>query len=688
VIELLVALRTVEAGIVIAGLLVTVSFLADGRIRVSPSRWLNGAVATVLVAIAGFVWLRAIDRPASEWRTLYYAAIVTVLPAAIWMLRRLPAIAAIVEQAFLPADRRTALIITAAIVALAVPMAVIPVARFWDVSGWMDSHSYDAFAHNIALGKLPEGSSSYMPVYQYGPALVYYVVGHFFYAQQIVNVILALVAVAAVCLSAWVWFDTAASIVVAGVLAVYSTALFYAVHFTQVETWYTPIVAVLVLGWAAYLRSPSLRTAVILGLLVGLGMSTRNQGTIFFGFLALSPVMVGSLTWPVRWRHFAVIGGLTVITMVPWTVRNYQVDERISPFSSRTAMYVGILSDHRVPLYGIRYWEGWEDIAADNRTRYANPKDLERAYLRTAWSNFTRDPAYTARALVWRSVAFYGLLPDGYMEIAGIRSTDWRREWKSYVFSRSTSLLLLPLSALALFVTRSRTVRLLAGAVLASVLIGAVVSSSEERVCYPVMPMHMLMTAALFRPRSTDPEALALPALAVPWRAVMAAGAAIVLVIAGARVTLGVPFAYRPLMERSVRIDPSTSIDEQLPLLSRTTDFTIGQKIRARVMLTNYMDPPKHSGPVPEVPALASDPAGATFFFTYLISSERDRTVSGVLGVTFRDAIANELVREGDAVEIQGVILHGASAGDTLLWLAAERVIRLPIARAEMPMFQ
>lgn len=694
-IEALAVARMAGAGVVIAGFLLAATYLIDGRVSSRRGRSADYWCAAALIVIAGFVWLRAIDRPDDEGRAAYYVAIAAGVPAVVWLLRRSQSVLRLVRAAAESTELSRALAVTGAIVLLAAPIALTPIALHWDASGWMDSHSYDAFANNIAIGKIVEGNSAYMPVYQYGMALVYYAFGHFFFAQQIVNLVFALAAVAAVTLAAWILFDSSAATMVAGVLAVYSTPLFYALHFTQIETWFTPIVCLLLLSWAVYWRSPSMAAAAILALMLGLGINTRNQGALFFAFLAATPLFIRVMPWRVKLSHAGLIGAIVLVSLIPWTVRNMLIEGRFSPFGSRSAMYIGILSDPRIGLYGIRYWEGWEEIAAEYRMRHPEAVDRENAYFRAAWANLTRDPLWTARALAWRSAAFYGLLRDGFIESSGVRPANWPREWRSFLFSRSTALLLVSLSVVALIASRNRTLQMLSGAIVASLAIVIVSASSEERVSYPVLPVHMLMAAALFRSRTADATEKTI-ALRPSWRIGLIACATLAIVIAGGRSTLGAEFAYRPLIEPSLTIAPGKVIDTQLPLLRASGELPvegvaagieIGRRIRIRCMVTNYMFPPKHAGAVPEVPAFASDPQSAQYFFAYLLSDDDQPSLTRAIGVTFHNATQHEQIREGDAVEIQGVIRHGASAGDTALWLSAEHIRRLPFARSEMPPF-
>ena len=66
------------------------------------------------------------------------------------------------------------------------------------------------------------------------------------------------------------------------------------------------------------------------------------------------------------------------------------------------------------------------------------------------WRSVPSDPGWLARAIAWRTVALYGLLPDGYLLIHSIVPVDWAIEWRRYLYWRLCLLLLLGLTALTL----------------------------------------------------------------------------------------------------------------------------------------------------------------------------------------------------------------------------------------------
>lgn len=690
------------------GTLVTAAVLAAA---VDP--WLNNwrsavrhlpsvmVTSVALVAIAVFVWLRPGVKPSGAPGLLYVIAM-TALVAGIVAIARVADVRQRMSAVLVRADRTSAPRIIALSIVLAIPVIALPIALHWDVSGWMDSQSYDTFAINIVTGKAPQGSSGYMPVYQYGMAFLYYVFGHFFFVQQIVNALLAVAGLASLGLAAWLLFDgSGAATVIAGILYVYSRQLFYAIHFTQIETWYVPIVCMVLLAWAVYWRRPSLRSAAVFALAIGLGLNTRNQGALFFAFMCAAPLLVAGLPWSARLRHAAMVGLLVALTLVPWTIRNYVVEGRLSAFADRSAMYIGILTDPRIGLYGVRYWEGWDEVAVDYQARYPDPSERERAYLQGAWRNVMRDPAWLARAVAWRTAAFYGVLPDGLFNLDGIVATNWREEWPRYLFARTTPLLLLPLSIAGLIMRPGRTSLFLAGAIAASLAITVVSASPEDRISYPVLPLHILLAAGVFagKARGVGNEAPVIGA-SIRWRTIAAAAVVSLIVFGAGRTLVGSRFEYRPLMARSTTINPALTIDPSLPRINdfyreqeqgrgaaTRAQFANGRRARVRVMLSNYMYPPKFVGPVPFVPGLATDAASSQYFYAYLLTDDAAPLLGPAIGLTFDGAALSEGIREGDAVEIEGTIEHGAPESVTGFWLRVLKVKKLPIPANVLPVF-
>ena len=177
--------------------------------------------------------------------------------------------------------------------------------------------------------------------------------GHFFFLQQLLNLALACAAVAALSVAGWILCRSSVACVVVGLLVAYSRVLTYAVHTTQIEALTLLATAAILLAWAFYWRRPTTVAAVWLGIALSVGINLRNQGAIFFAFMALSPLVVsGTRTGLHRLQQAVAIGAIVAASLVPWTVRNYVIEGRLSPTGKPHSPVVPrVLNDRRVGLW-------------------------------------------------------------------------------------------------------------------------------------------------------------------------------------------------------------------------------------------------------------------------------------------------------------------------------------------------
>ena len=584
---------------------------------------------------------------------------------------------------------------------LAAPMIWSPVVEAWNTSGWMDSHSYDAYAHNILSGKRLAGNSNYMPVYQYGLAAVYYIFGHFFFAQQLVNVALAFVTALLLGLSAWNLFRNAWAVLFMGVWVAFVRQMVYAVHFTQIESWYMPIVAFGIFAWTCYWRSPSKSHLLLIAFAAALGINTRSQGAFYFGWLCLAPLFIATLPLRRRLAHAAMACALLAASLVPWTVRNYVVEGRLSPAAARNAYYFAILNDPRVGFYGIRYWEGWGDISREYDRKYPDPVERDREMMRAGLSAPFTHFDWFKRAVFWRSLGFYGLLPNGVLVPDRIEPTNWAAELDGYVYWRTTQLVLLPLSLIGLLVRPGRMTAFLAIAIAANVVPVMLTAATEDRVSYPVLPLHMLMAlAAIFAPRSENSSWRFSKAMAtvVPGRTLAAVGICALLSLIGARLAFGRPNMYAPLVERNLFVQPAVSVDTSAPSLNEYAGSSMpspavdrtweGQKVRLRFIALNYQCPPKWGGRIGYMPEFTTDPERETYYSAYLLVRRGSDWNRVPIGVTWFGATVNEGLREGDEVDAEGELLAAPPNMIATYWVRIAKARKVVHRSTEIPAFQ
>lgn len=586
---------------------------------------------------------------------------------------------------------------------LAVVATAAPVLNAWDQPSWSDASTYDRLAHAIAVGDLPAGRSDYMPVYQFGSAALYWVFGHFFFVPQIVNLILAGVTVMLVALSAKALFQSAGAGFVAGLLASSHDYLRYTPNMMTIENWYVPALALALYCAVRLLIAPTALKAVLLALAVGLLFGIRVQGAFFCAFLILTPLFASQLSIAIRLRYCVLAGVVFVATLTPWTIRNYVQDGRISPGTTQAAGQMVYTTNARA-FYGIRRGFGTDQIRREWTQKYPDTEERKAAMSRHGWLLPLTDPKLVwLEAVPWRALAFYGLLPPGVWDNDGVRPTNWRTEGLAYALQVGPVGMLLLASLIGIIYVRPRRMAVfLLGTIAANLAIIVFAGFSEPRVSYPVFPMHMLLAAAPFAGLGTRPVFVS-PATNDNQSSSYPAAVAIGLVIAFIVIALvsrslfGSAHAYRPLTAKTV-VDPSVRIDETIPDLTCTPaaageaseqgDFRVApRRVRMRVIATNYHFPVKYYGlasgdsgtALRGYPKFASSTSQPIYFEARLAPEAcpglSERHNKAIVGLAVEGARTNQLLREGDLIEFEG-ILQGESVTERThwYWIAADSV--------------
>ena len=576
------------------------------------------------------------------------------------------------------------------LVLVSLPILLKPVFQWWDASGWMDSQGYDSIAHGIATGQTPQGSSYFMPLYQYGMAFIYFIFGHFFYVQQIVNVLMGISTIILLCLSAWNIFRNKWAVFAIGIMAVFTTQLHHALFYTQIENWYVPAVCLVIFAWSCYWRRSVLSHVVFLAVSVGLALNMRTQGALFLLFLFFTPVFIESMRFRTRLGHIFAIIIVSGMTLLPWSIRNYVVEHRFTPSSDQAVIQMCLLNDRRVGFYGIRYDIGYREASEDYVKKYPDAKERLDVMKRDAYKNIFGDPAWLTSAIRWRSLAFYGLLPPGVWVPAGPQATNWKADWQGYLYWGYPYLFYI-LVAFAGFISRiSRMTLFLILGILANLSIVIFAGFGEPRLCYPVLPLHMLLGLCIFfSPSPQFPQndwSLVHMLFSGKKKIYWACGlVSLAILLSLIHFHMGVPNLHRPLMENTMVIDDKIMINRDLPSLNKyfawkvqktgtMPKFNDGEKVRLVIKLSNYMFPPKYAGNVSIIKLeAAKDPAREVYYYAY-------PPEGGLLGVTYLGAVEKDKVREDDTVEIEGTILlinpDGLWPPD--FWIKAEKIAPLP----------
>lgn len=88
------------------------------------------------------------------------------------------------------------------------------------------------------------------------------------------------------------------------------------------EVLYGPIVALFLFAMYRFLHDPSMRWAVLAGLFGGLAVATRGEGLVLVAVVAAIVLLGVAVAWLRRLASFAVIVGVSLLVLSPWTVYN------------------------------------------------------------------------------------------------------------------------------------------------------------------------------------------------------------------------------------------------------------------------------------------------------------------------------------------------------------------------------
>jgi hypothetical protein len=565
-------------------------------------------------------------------------------------------------------------LIVAILTALAALAAAEPVAQLWNVAQWGDSIFYDRIAISIARGAMPAGHSYYMPIFQYGPALLYWAFGHFNFIQQVANVLLALLTVPLLAFAAWNFFRNAAAVLLVSLLAATIDTLRSSPFILQIENWYVPILCFSIWAASNYFRQKSIRSAIVLGIAAGLIFETRTQAGFYVGWLSLAPLWLRAAPIKTKLQHFILLVLVVIAMATPWTLRNLAVSGRISPTGTQAGQHI-IFSNNEGNFFGIR-----RDLTTPT---VAQPISASDRLLKMA-----REPLYVLRAAWWRSLAFYGLLPPGIWEKSGPRSTQWS-EIPGYLLRIAPTLALLLASALAVLLRPGRLTFFLLGSIGANVALVFFVGFSEPRLSYPIVALHiMLAAAAIFPPRIefiANPETPARVQLAIP-RMLPLVASVIVTLFALSHLLIGRQFLYAPQTDAELLLRGGVKIDQNLPDLNLvvpnppwvTAPIRSGMRARFTGVVTNSMEPVKwYAFPMPGFPDYTADPRREAYFRSYLLDKAGtfEWGVSQHFSMTLAGATIDRPLREDEGIEVEGQVLDVMERGT--FWFRAEKIRHL-----------
>jgi hypothetical protein len=122
--------------------------------------------------------------------------------------------------------------------------------------------------------------------------------------------------------------DTLAALVAASLVAVYPTFVYSVVTYHALNA-YTAVFLAAVLLILRQARAPNSGRLVAIGLLGGAAALLRSEFVLFMGVLYIT-------LWAVtkRSRDFVILVALSAAMVLPWTIRNYVVFDRVIPIAA------------------------------------------------------------------------------------------------------------------------------------------------------------------------------------------------------------------------------------------------------------------------------------------------------------------------------------------------------------------
>lgn len=230
----------------------------------------------------------------------------------------------------------------ALLVALLVRVLVVAETSLPPIARGQDPSDYDRHARSIARGDgYPDsniaehgGSALRAPLYPYFLGAVYKATGGGVRAARYAQAFVGTITVALIGVLAWQLAGALVGLVALWTAALYPPLIAFGTAILS-EVTFVPVVLAALAAALQYRRSShDLRWAAATGALGGLACLARPNG-----FLILIPLLVA--LWPqrprfspVRLRPLAVMLGVVVLTVAPWTVRNSIVFERFTPLGT------------------------------------------------------------------------------------------------------------------------------------------------------------------------------------------------------------------------------------------------------------------------------------------------------------------------------------------------------------------
>jgi len=268
-----------------------------------------------------------------------------------------------------------------------------------------DDNRYDVLAWNVAQGNgyrnsfgQPEVKDP--PLLPLVSAVLYRVVGHHRVAVYLFQAMLSVIGIALLHLLAVELFGHNAALFAAGLAAIHPDLVVYT-NILLTETLFIFLLCAAMLGWARARRRPTGPRWVMTGTLLGLAALARPTAQLLIVLVLVMTIVLGRST-PRPRRHAMRLAACLLaflVTIAPWTLRNYLVFHRLVPIATGAgiAFWVGTnVSWHGSDVRGEASIYADPDFA---RASAGDPFTAERRMLHESVQHVLDDPFGILRML-------------------------------------------------------------------------------------------------------------------------------------------------------------------------------------------------------------------------------------------------------------------------------------------------
>jgi hypothetical protein len=277
-----------------------------------------------------------------------------------------------------------------------------------------DPAFYDRAGHRVAQGEgwprlsgAEHATALHPPGWPYALGLTYAATGADagetrWRAGRLANALFGAVAAGLLGLLGAALFTPMVGLIAAGLYAVYPPPAILGTAMLS-----EPLFVALMLGALVAVLSGGrrMRWVVVAGMLVGLAALTRPNG-----ILLLLPLALALRSW----RRAAVLAGVAVLTIVPWTVRNHAVMDAFVPVASNTGKTLAGTYNPTAQTFRYR-WITPALLPPGYRRALRAPTEPERSseLTRLAADYVRDDPLSVPKAFVWNTARLAELESGG-----------------------------------------------------------------------------------------------------------------------------------------------------------------------------------------------------------------------------------------------------------------------------------